>query len=119
MRLGVLLFAALAACAQAHAPAPLPPDSVVPGTIGVVVRDVESRVMIAAMGKNGPAARSGVRVGDQVVRYNGEPVASPRHFYRLVVDSPPGSIARLEVLRAGTPQVLEVPVEQLDLLPRV
>jgi S1-C subfamily serine protease len=118
MRVRILLVAALTACAQVQVPAP-PLESVVPGTIGVVVREVESRVVIAAVGKDSPAAQSGVRVGDLVVRYNGEAVASPRHFYRLVVDSPPGSVARLEVLRAGTPQVLEVPVEQLDLLPRV
>jgi S1-C subfamily serine protease len=118
MRPGVLLVAALAACAQAQVAAP-PQDSVVPGTIGVVAREVESRVVIAAVGNDSPAAQSGVRVGDQVVRYNGVPVANLRHFYRLVVDSPPGSVARLEVLRAGTPQVLQVPVEQLDLLPRV
>ena len=118
MRRGVLLVAALGACAQAHVPAP-PHESVVSGTIGVVVRAAESRVVIAAVGKDSPAAQSGVRVGDLVVRYNGESVASPRQFYRLVVDSPPGSVARLEVLRDGTPQVLEIPVEQLDLLPRV
>lgn len=118
MRPGVLVVALLAACAQAPVVAP-PQESVVPGTIGVVVREMHSRVVIAAVGKDSPAAQSGVRVGDQVVRYNGEPVANPRHFYRLVVDSPPGTVARLEVLRAGTPQVLEVPVEQLDLLPRV
>ena len=119
MRANVLLFATLTACAQALAPAPPAQDSVVSGTIGVVVREVESRVEIAAVGKGSPAAQSGVHVGDVVVRFNGKAVANPRHFYQLVVDSPPGSVARLEVLRAGTARVLEVPVEQLDLLPRV
>lgn len=119
MRAVVLLVATLTACAQAQVSAPAPQDSVVPGTIGVVVREVESRVVIAAVGKGSPAARSGVRVGDRVLRYNGEPVANMRQFNRLVVDSPPGSVVRLEVLRDGTPHVLDVPVEQLDLLPRV
>jgi len=54
-----------------------------------------------------------------VVRFNGKAVANPRHFYQLVFDSPPGSVARLELLRDGTQHLLEVPVEQLDLLPRV
>jgi S1-C subfamily serine protease len=119
MRVGVLLVAAVAACAQAQVSAPVPQDSIVPGTIGVVVREVESRVVIAAVGEGSPAAQSGLRVGDVVVRFNGQPVGNSRQFYRMVVDAPPGSVARLDVLRDGTPRVLEVPVEQLDLLPRV
>ena len=119
MRANVLLLATLTACAQAQAPAPPAQDSVVSGTIGVVVREVESRVEIAAVGKGSPAAQSGVHVGDVVVRFNGKAVANPRHFYQLVFDSPPGSVARLEVLRAGAQHLLEVPVDQLDLVPRV
>jgi len=110
-----MLFA-VAACAQTPAP---PGDSVVPGTIGVIVRQQQSGVVVAAVGKTGPAARSGVRVGDIVLRYNGEAVTSPRQFYRLVVDSPPGSVARLELLREGAVRELEVPVNELDMMPRV
>jgi S1-C subfamily serine protease len=45
-------------------------------------------------------------------------VSSPRQFYRLVFDSLPGSVARLEVLREGAPRTLEVPVRELDMMPR-
>jgi S1-C subfamily serine protease len=107
---------ALASCAQA--PVQGPQDSVVPGTIGVTVRQHEAQVVVEAVGKRGPAAERGLRVGDVVLRYNGEAVATPRQFYRLVIDSAPGSVARLEVLRAGALRTLEVPVEQLDLMPR-
>ena len=119
MRASVLLVAALAACAPAPVSAPAPRESVVPGTIGVVVREVEARVVIAVVGKGSPAAQSGVRVGDVVMRFNGEAVANPRQFYRLLFDSRPGSVARLQVLRDGMPRTLEVPVVQLDLLPAV
>jgi S1-C subfamily serine protease len=121
----VLLLAVLAACARPEAaPAPEPAsaaaeDSVVPGTIGVLVRPGPSGVVVTAVGESGPAARSGVRVGDLVVRYNGEPISSPRQFYRLMVDSRPGSIARLELRREGAVRTLDVPVEQLDTMPRV
>ncbi len=83
----------VAGCAQPQAAAPRvepPPaeDSLVPGTIGVVVR------------------------------YNGEPVSSPRQFYRLMVDSRPGSVAQLELRREGALHTFEVPVEQVDITPR-
>jgi S1-C subfamily serine protease len=107
----ILLLMALAGCAQAPVP---PEDSVVPGTIGVTVRQDGAAVVVHAVRKG-----SEVRVGDVVLRYNGEAIGSARQFYRLVFDSPPGSVAQLEVLRAGAPRALEVPVRELDLMPRV
>lgn len=118
------LLAVLAACAQPQATAPpVEPapaeDSLLPGTIGIIVRPGPSGVIVSAVGPRGSAARSGVRVGDVVVRYNGEPISSPRQFYRLMVDSRPGSVAQLQLRREGAVQTLEVPVEQLDTMPRV
>jgi S1-C subfamily serine protease len=111
MRTLLLLAALLAACAQA--PVQEPADSVVPGTIGVIVRQDGSGVVVSAVRKGAE-----LRVGDVVLRYNGEAVVSPRQFYRLMVDSTPGSVARLDVLRGGTVHTLEVPVRELDTMPR-
>jgi S1-C subfamily serine protease len=60
-----------------------------------------------------------VEVGDVVLSCNGETVASVRQFNRLVLDSAPGSVVRLQILRGGAVRTLEVPVEQLDTTPRV
>jgi S1-C subfamily serine protease len=116
----IAMAAALAACAQPPAPQVEPPrgDGVLPGTIGVVVRDERSRVVVAAVGERSPAAERGVTVGDVILSCNGEAVTSSRQFNRLVVHSPPGSEVRLELLRAGAVRTLDVPVEQLDLTPR-
>jgi S1-C subfamily serine protease len=109
--------AVITACAE---PPKLSNDhSVVPGSIGITVRQERKTLVVAAVGKDTPAARAGVRAGDIVLRYNGEAVADSRHFYRMVLDSRPGSRARLELLRDGAVQVIEVPVEQLDTMPRV
>ena len=117
MKPSALWFAIVAACAPA--PVQGPQDSVVPGTIGAAVREQQPHVVVADVRTGGPAAQSGLRVGDVVVRYNGQPVTTARRFYQLVVDSPPGSTARLDILREGAPRVIHVPVEQLDILPRV
>jgi S1-C subfamily serine protease len=118
---GTLCTALLAACAQP--PAAQPPalpsyDSVVPGSIGIMVRQERAALVVAAVRKDSAAARAGVRAGDIVLRYNGEPVAGSRHFYRLVLDSRPGSVARLEVLREGAVRAFELPVGELDTMPR-
>lgn len=113
----------LAGCVQPEPTAPrVEPspaeNSLLPGTIGVMVRPDPSGVIVSALGAHGPAARSGVRVGDVVVRYNGEAISSPRQFYRLMVDSAPGSVARLELRREGAVRTIDVPVEELDTMPR-
>lgn len=114
----LLAAAVLAACTQAPVQAPARVEdsqgSVVPATIGVTVRQDRSAVVVS-----GARKESGVRVGDIVLRYNGVAVTSPRQFYRLVVDSRPGSLARLEVLREGAVRTLELPVRELDVMPRV
>jgi S1-C subfamily serine protease len=103
----------LAACAtQVTPPAQ---DSPLPGTIGVLVRNSADGVVVAAV-------REGIwalRKGDRVVRYEGAAVTSAREFNRLVLDSPPGSTASLEVVRDGGRRWVEVPVRQLDTMPRI
>jgi S1-C subfamily serine protease len=115
------VLATLAACAQpAAAPSPSPSEeSLVPGTIGITVRQQGDAVVVSAVRPGSRAATAGVRTGDVVVRYNGEPVGNARGFYRMVLDSRPGSVARLELRRAGALESLELPVEQLDTMPRV
>jgi S1-C subfamily serine protease len=89
-------------------------DNPLPGTIGIVVKGNAAGVVVAAVGHNSPAANAGLRVGDVVVRYNGVPITDSDQFYRMMLDSTPGSTARVELLRAGTVQRLDVPVVQVD-----
>lgn len=90
------------------------PDSVVPGTIGVFVAPASAGVVVAAMEDDGPAAQAGLRVGDVVQRYNGVSVLDTRQFYRLMLDSVPGSSAELELLRDGAAIRVAVPVRETD-----
>ena len=121
-RRSFLLCVFAAACAS-HEPPPASeatqaakptPDSVVPGTIGVVVTPAPAGVVVAAMAADGPAAEAGMRVGDVVQRYNGVSVIDTRQFYRLVLDSAPGSRVELELLRDGSVVRIAVPVQETD-----
>jgi len=117
----VLLFSLAAACAgDAHTDAPqLRPQGLLPGSIGVAVKRDTVGVVVAAVKKDGAADSAGLRAGDVVLRYNGAPVSSLREFNRLVIDSPPGSTARVELLRDGNVHQVEIPVRELDTMPRV
>jgi len=125
-RRSILLCAFVAACAShepppaSERPRPAEPtaDSVVPGTIGVIVTPVAAGVAVAAMAADGPAAEAGMRVGDVVQRYNGVSVLETRQFYRLVLESVPGSRVELELLRDGSVVRIAVPVRETDTAPR-
>jgi serine protease Do len=73
-------------------------------------REASSGVRIAGLTANGPAARAGLRVGDVITAVNGTAVDSPRALARTVAQSPPGSTARLSVLRQGRRQEIGVPL---------
>jgi S1-C subfamily serine protease len=119
MRFVVLLL--LAACAGQPAPpsAAVAHASLLPGSIGVLVEREAAGIVVSAVHKESAAAKAGVRAGDVVLRYNGAPVADAREFNSRVVDSPPGSTVQVELLRDGKVHRLELPVRELDTMPRV
>jgi len=115
----VLACALTAACASSEPPPPAQEpqaarDSVVPGTIGVLVAPAPAGVVVAAVAAEGPAGQAGLRVGDVVRSYNGVAVLDARQFYHLMLESPPGSSAQVELLRDGSVLRIEVPVEETD-----
>ena len=56
--------------------------------------------------KGSPAEKAGLRVGDVILRFDGEQVTSVRKLTRLIEEAAPGQAARLTVLRGGSEQQL-------------
>ncbi|MBB4082129.1 serine protease Do [Brevundimonas lenta] len=56
----------------------------------------------------GPAARAGLQVGDMVVGVNGRPVSDSTEITRMVGAVSPGDTIRLDILRDGRRQTLNV-----------
>jgi serine protease Do len=65
-------------------------------------------VGIAAVDRSGPAARSGLRVGDVVLSINGQALENSRDLIRTVASQPPGGALVLLLRRQG--REMEVPV---------
>ena len=92
------------------------------GYLGVGIRPVDNDIAAAlALPKNqgeivgtvepgGPAARGGLKVGDVVIRVNGQAVTPDQTLSYLVAAVTPGSTARLDVIRDGKPATLSVAV---------
>jgi serine protease Do len=67
-------------------------------------------VSVAAVDPRSPAARSGVKPGDVVISFDGEPVTEPAALVLLLLRSPVGAEVPMEILRDGTRQTITVTV---------
>jgi S1-C subfamily serine protease len=68
----------------------------------------ESGAVVAGLTSGGPAADSGLRVGDRIVSFDGAPVSSPSGLSQAVLRKKPGDTVRLEVVRSGERRTIEV-----------
>lgn len=70
-------------------------------------------VVIAEVGSGTPGQRAGLQRGDVVQSVNGLPITKSSELQRAVELLPAGSNARLQILRDGKAQTLEVQVDSL------
>ena len=66
--------------------------------------------IIGRVEAGGPAARAGLRAGDVVTRVNGQQVTPDQTLSYLIANVRPGAGARLDVIRDGQPQTINVTV---------
>ncbi len=90
------------------------------GWLGVVIQEVDrdladsfgldkpSGALIAQMEPNGPAERSGLKVGDVIVRFGANEVPSSRELPHLVGRTPPDTEVPVTVMRQGREQLVAV-----------
>jgi S1-C subfamily serine protease len=110
-----LLLILTAACAG-DGPKAVPEaadDSPISGTIGLVVANQGSGVVVVAVRAASAAARADVRAGDRINSCNGAPVTDERDFERRVLDSRPGSVIELEIARGAESRRVSLPVEEI------
>ncbi len=69
--------------------------------LGMSVENGKDDAVVASVAPAGPADRAGLRIGDQIVRVQDQPVAGPADFTRLVARAHPGDRIPIEVRRDG------------------
>jgi serine protease Do len=75
-----------------------------PTTQGALVSDVT---------KDGPAAKAGLINGDLITGFDGKPVPDDRALPRIVADTPVGKTVKIDVLRKGKKQTMQITVQKL------
>jgi serine protease Do len=70
--------------------------------------------LVAAVQQGGPADKAGVRPGDVVVAFNGQPVQTTADLARLVGGTKPGTAVSAQVLREGKPVEVKITPDALE-----
>jgi len=74
-------------------------------------------VLVATIVESGPADRAGLRTGDVVRAFDGNPVASPREIIGRVAKKAVGEKASITILRGGEEKTVDVIVERRGGIP--
>jgi serine protease Do len=70
----------------------------------------ERGVEVSSLAEDGPAAKAGIKQGDVVLEFNGQPVEGTAQFQRMVRETPVGRQVRIKVWRSGAAQTLTATV---------
>ncbi len=70
----------------------------------------ERGVEVSSLAEDGPAAKAGIKQGDVVLAFNGQPVEGTTQFQRLVRETPVGRQVKITVWRGGAAQTLTATV---------
>lgn len=115
LAIGTALMAALVLPAAFAQPGPRP-------YLGIGVRDIDADsakkfnlkevrgAEVTSVAEDSPAAKAGLKAGDVVLEFNGQPVEGGEELSRLVRETPIGRQVRLGVWRNGAMQTIPITI---------
>ena len=70
----------------------------------------ERGVEVSSVAEDGPAAKAGIKAGDVVLEFDGQPVQGTTQFQRMVRETPVGRQVKITVWRGGATQTVTATV---------
>jgi serine protease Do len=99
---------------------------VIRGMIGILMEEITPELakklklssatgtLVVGVESGGPAARAGMRPGDIIINYNGQPIQQMEELSRLVTGTTPGTVVPVTVLRKGKEMKFQLKVAELQ-----
>lgn len=75
-------------------------------------------VIIASMLRDGPGAKGGLRIGDIIQSFDGEPVVNTARLMSTIASKAPGAQSTMQIYRAGRTQTVTIALGQRPIRPR-
>ncbi|MES2013027.1 MAG: DegQ family serine endoprotease [Pseudomonadota bacterium] len=69
--------------------------------------------LVAGVEKNGPADKGDLQAGDVITKFDGKSIVASADLPRLVGSTKPGKVVAVEVLRKGSPKILNIGVGEM------
>ncbi len=81
--------------------------------------EADQGVLVTRVPEDSPAGKAGLKAGDIIVGMSGEPVRTPGDLYEWMDARKPGDVAKVEILRRGKKQTIDVTLGESPLTDRV
>ena len=69
--------------------------------------------LVAKVTDGSPAQKGGLKRGDTILRVNGQAVKGPRALARKIAEVKPGQIAKMDIIRKGKNQTVEITIGKM------
>ncbi len=98
--------------------------SIVRGWLGVKIQPVTDDIakslglseskgaLVAEVVKDSPSDKSGIKVGDVIMKFDGKLISSMQKLPRIVAETPLGKKVQVELVRDGKPMIVDTVVEK-------
>ena len=84
------------------------------GWLGVYLPDQspseKTDIIIQDVEPDSPAQKAGLRSGDLLIKFGGQPIRDTRQFLYIVEGTPVGSKEKIEIVRGGNPMTVEATI---------
>lgn len=98
---------------------------VIRGWLGIIIQEITKELadsfgmksthgaLVAGVEKSGPAEKSGLQVGDVILKFDGKPITTSSDLPRVVAATKPGKSVTVEILRRGSVRNIAVTVGEM------
>ncbi len=96
---------------------------VIRGYLGVMIQSitpeiakvikVNKGVIITEVGNDTPAYKAGLKPGDIIIELNNKPIDSARELQFMIMETPPGTVDTLKIIRNNQPLEIKVTIGQM------